>query len=211
MKVLVKTLIGLLLATGSVYADLTPEVIAVRGDWEKIKYQMPKEQRVKALQQLTERAHAVSESTANAAEPLIWEAIVLATLAGEDGGLGALSKVKQARVLLEQAEKIDPGCMDGSVYTSLGSLYYQVPGWPIGFGDDDKAREYLQKALAMNPDGIDSNYFYGDYLLDQGSYKEAIDAFEKALKAPARPDRPIADAGRKKEATEGIAKARKYL
>ena len=35
--------------------------------------------------------------------------------------------------------------------SSLGVLYYKVPGWPIGFGDKDKARDLLQKALAVNP------------------------------------------------------------
>lgn len=211
MKIIAGIIIGFSLATGCVYADLTPEVMSVRSDWEKIKYQLPQEQRVAALQKLAERAHAVSQAETGAAEPLVWEAIVLASLAGEDGGLSALSKVKQARTLLEEAEKLDPNCMEGSVYTSLGSLYYQVPGWPIGFGDDDKARAYLQKALAINPDGIDANYFYGDYLMDQGLYQEAIKAFEKALNAPPRPGRPIADAGRKKEATDAIAKAREYL
>lgn len=211
MKVLVKSLVSMLLITTSAYADLNPEVISVRDDWAKIKYQMPENERVEALKNLAERAHVISQSEPEAPEPLIWEAIVLATLAGEDGGLSALSKVKQARTLLEKAEKIDPNSLQGSVYTSLGSLYYQVPGWPIGFGNDDKANEYLQKALAINPDGIDSNYFYGDYLMDQGKYQEAITAFEKALNAPARPDRPVADAGRRKEASDAIAKAKQNL
>ena len=42
-----------------------------------------------------------------------------------------------------------------------------MPGWPIGFGDKKKAEEYLKKALAANPDGIDPNFFYGDFLLDK--------------------------------------------
>ncbi|MEJ2214190.1 MAG: tetratricopeptide repeat protein [Gammaproteobacteria bacterium] len=211
MKIVALSIFGILLAASSAYAELTPDVASIRADWAKIKYQMPEDQRVEAFENLVKRAHLVSQSKANAAEPLIWEAIALASLAGEDGGLGALSKVKEARSLLERAEKLDPNSLEGSVYTSLGSLYYQVPGWPIGFGDDDKAYEYLQKALAINPHGIDSNYFYGDYLLDQGKYEEAIAAFEKVLHAPARPDRPIADAGRKKEASDAIARARKYL
>jgi tetratricopeptide (TPR) repeat protein len=211
MKFIVNSIAGLVLAASAAHAGLIPELLEVRADWAKIKYQMAKEKRVDELEKLAKRAHAVTESNPNAAEPLIWEAIVLASLAGEDGGLGALSKVKQAKGLLEQAEKINPDSLDGSVYTSLGSLYYQVPGWPIGFGDDNKANQYLQKALAINPEGIDSNYFYGDYLMDQGKYQDAITAFDKVLKAPERPDRPIADKGRKQEAMDAIEKARKYL
>jgi Tfp pilus assembly protein PilF len=81
--------------------------------------------------------------------------------------LGALSLVKQARTNLEKAIEIEPNALQGSAWTSLGALYYQVPGWPIGFGDKDKADEMLKKALAINPDGIDPNYFYGDYLLKE--------------------------------------------
>ena len=57
--------------------------------------------------------------------------------------------------------------LDGSAYTSLGTLYYKVPGFPIGFGDHKKARQLLEAALKVNPDGIDSNYFYGEYLFDE--------------------------------------------
>ena len=211
MKILLTTFLGLFLIASNAYAGLSPELITVRADWAKIKYKMPEDQRVDALKDLAERAHAISQVHPDTAEPMIWEAIVLSTLAGEDSGLGALSQVKQAKKLLEQAEKIDPNSLNGSIYTSLGSLYYQVPGWPLGFGDDDKADEYLKKALAMNPDGIDSNFFYGDYLMHQGKYQEAIAAFDKALNAPARPDRPIADAGRKKEVYAAMAKAKQKL
>ena len=71
----------------------------------------------------------------------------------------------QAKKLFERAIKLDPAAMDGSAYTSLGSLYYQVPGWPVGFGDDDKAKEMLLK-------GLDS---IGLTL----TYTAAIDAFEQ--------------------------------
>ena len=74
-----------------------------------------------------------------------------------------------------------------------------MPGWPLGFGDDEQAEKYLKKALAMNPDGIDPNYFYGDYLIEEGKYDEARKYLNKALNAPDRPARPIADKGRRAE------------
>ncbi len=101
--------------------------------------------------------------------------------------------------------------MDGSVYTSMGSLYCQVPGWPLAFGSDDKACAYLEKALSINPDGIDANYFYGDFLLNQGDYAAAAKAFEKAIQAPPRAERPLADQGRRQEAEAGLVKARAKL
>ncbi|MDH3888698.1 MAG: tetratricopeptide repeat protein, partial [Gammaproteobacteria bacterium] len=143
--------------------------------------------------------------------PKIWLAIVLSTDAGITGGLGALGKVKEARKQLEAAAKINPDALDGSIYTSLGSLYYQVPGWPIGFGDDEQAEQYLKQALALNPDGIDPNYFYGDFMLEEGNYQQAVSYLEKAAAAAPRPGRELADRGRKAEVEEKLAEARKKI
>ncbi len=86
-----------------------------------------------------------------------------------------------------------------------------MPGWPIGFGDKKKARAYLEKALQINPDGIDPNYFYADFLTEQGEYEKALQYFEKALAAPPRPGREDADAGRRQEIETGIQKSRQKL
>jgi len=130
----------------------------------------------------------------------------VASHAGAKGGFGALSLAKEAKQALEHALSINPKALSGSAYTSLGSLYYQVPGWPIGFGDDDKARALLDKALTLNPDGIDPNFFLGDFLYRQRDYEGARKALERALKAPPRPDRPLADEGRRAEVKEILAK-----
>jgi tetratricopeptide (TPR) repeat protein len=200
-------LIAGLACAGSLFAAIPPEVQGLQNDWAEIKYQVPEEKRVAALKKL--EAQAQSQIAQHpTAEGKVWHAIILSTLAGEEGGLGALELVTRARDLLIEAEKMDPDTLNGSVYTSLGSLYYQVPGWPVGFGDDDKARQYLTKALKINPDGIDPNYFYGDFLLDQGDYDEAISYLQKALQAPARPGREVADQGRKQEIEQALAKAK---
>jgi Tfp pilus assembly protein PilF len=132
----------------------------------------------------------------------VWHGIVLATYAAAKGGLGALDLVKQAKAELEQAIKLDAQVLGGSAYTSLGSLYHQVPGWPFGFGDDDKAEALLKQALAINPDGIDPNYLYGDFLLRKKRYKEARTYLEKTLRAADRPGRAVADEGRRAETRE---------
>ena len=129
----------------------------------------------------------------------VWLAINNSSLAGEKGGLGALSLVKKSKKLLEEVIAVNPEVLEGSAYTSLGSLYYQVPGWPIGFGSDKKAEIMLKKALAINPDGIDPNYFYADFLAQDGRKKEAIEHFKKAQLAALRPARPLADKGRLQE------------
>lgn len=184
--------------------DLEIELADIQKRWADIQYQLPEDQREKAFEGLATEVEAFAARYPDRAEPLIWQGIVLSTYAGAKGGLGALGLVKDARKSLEAALAIDEGALDGSAYTSLGSLYYQVPGWPLGFGDDAKARSYLQKALAINPDGIDANYFFGDFLLEQGEPERARTYLRKVLQVPGRPGREVADAGRRKEAEERI-------
>jgi len=96
---------------------------------------------------------------------------------------------------LVQSIEIDNRALSGSAHTSLGTLYFKAPGWPISFGDDELALMHLKKALSLNPDGIDSNYFYASFLIDQSKEKQAL----KAQQAPARPNRTLADSGRQQE------------
>jgi Tfp pilus assembly protein PilF len=95
--------------------------------------------------------------------------------------------------------RLDENALSGSAMTSLGVLYHKLPGWPISFGNDKKAEKLLKHALEINPDGIDPNYFYAGFLFDNGKYEQALKFAKKALDAPARADRPIADSGRKRE------------
>lgn len=191
--------------------SLESELAAIQQEWAIIKYRTPEKQRVDAFAALANKARDLSFRHPQRAEPLIWEGIVVASLAGAKGGLGALKLVKRARDRLLAAEKIDPGALDGSIYTSLGSLYYKVPGWPIGFGDDKKAREYLEMARSLNPDGIDPNFFYGEFLMEQGEYSKAAEILRHALAAPNRPGRALADEGRRAEVQILLAKVQAHL
>ena len=179
--------------------------------WAHVNYEVrDKSAQATEAAKLAAEADAMARQYPNRAEPLVWEAISTATEAGAKGGMGGLALAKSARGMLERAEKINPAALgDGSVYTSLGSLYAQVPGFPIGFGDAGKARAYLTKALAANPSGVDSNFFYGDFLIRQGDYAGAEVALQRALNASARPGREVADRGRKAQAAELLATARK--
>ena len=178
----------------------TGSVNQVRDRGAQINYPLPKPQREAAFEELLHQSEKIRQATPRDAAALIWEGIVLSSLAGEKGGMGALGLVKRARADFEAAIKLDAGALDGAAYTSLGALYYQVPGWPLGFGDDAAARTMLRKGLAIDPDGIDANYFYADFLRDQKDWAGARAAFQKALAAPARPGREVADAGRRQEA-----------
>lgn len=201
-------LITLALSINSAFAATTLDssISQLQHEWAKANYETAKDNQESAFKVLSDQARQVSAANPGHAEPLIWEAIILSGYAKAKGGLGALSVAEHSRDLLLAAEKINPQVLNGSVYTSLGSLYYKVPGWPIGFGDKKKARAFLEKALQINPTGIDPNYFYADFLMEQGEYAKAKEYFKKALDAPSRPGREDADQGRRSDVQRSLEK-----
>ena len=175
------------------------ELLSIQQQWAKVNYQLSGKEQDKAYQALLSSITELSESNANSAEFAIWQGIIQSSYAGAKGGLGALSYAKKAKKSLEHALNLDPNALSGSAYTSLGTLYHKVPGWPVAFGDDDTAKTMLEKALTINPDGIDPNYFYGEFLFDEREYQQAKLTLEKALAAKPRANRELADESRRAE------------
>ena len=183
----------------------------VQQRWAEVNYTLTDDAQEDAFAELEQQALVWTEAEPNNAEAFIWLGIVRSTYAGAKGGLGALGLAKAAKKSLEHALTLDPTALQGSAYGSLGTLYYKVPGWPFGFGDEDKAQELLQKALEINPDGIDPNYFYADYLYEQGDFAKAKVVAEHALAAAPRPHRPLADAERRREVEALLARIAKKV
>lgn len=185
---------------GPAPAALQAELLQIQNDWAATNYLTQGDDRkATEFETLRQRTEAFEKAYPGRAEPLIWEGIVLSTYAGVKGGLGALSMAKQARAKLDAALKLDPAALEGSAYTSLGTLYYKVPGFPLGFGDSNKARQLLTAALKLNPDGIDPNFFFAEFLIERGDETQAKVYLAKAMAAPPRPGREDADAGRRIE------------
>lgn len=185
-------------------------VHGLQQSWDHVNFEVPQGVRAAEMARLNTQAGAVVAQCPNRAEPLVWDAIITASEAGLKGGLGALGLVREARTELEQAERINPRALNGAVYVSLGSLYAQVPGAPIGFGNRERARTYLQRGLAMAPNDIDANFFMGDLLVREHDWAGAGAYLQKAIDAPARPGRAAADRGRKAEARALLARAQQH-
>jgi tetratricopeptide (TPR) repeat protein len=192
-------------------AGLSEDVLHLQQRWEEVNYQLPGDSQLNAYRDLISEADRVTAAEPESAEAWIWSGIIKSSFAGIDGGLGALKWAKTSKSELEKALAIDAGALNGSAYTSLGILYAKVPGWPIGFGNQKKAEELLKTALIINPDGIDSNYFYADFLASEHRYREARDYLLKAQSAAPRPDRKLADAGRQKEIRAKLAEVEAKL
>jgi tetratricopeptide (TPR) repeat protein len=205
------TLVWLLQTCLLAHAQSPTSALQLQQAWDHANFEIKdKKQRKEALETLADTARQAMAQSSNDAAVYTWAGIIISTYAGE-AGLSALKLVKEARSCFEQALNLDEQGTNGSAYTSLGSLYYQVPGWPLSFGNDKKAREMLSKGLEINPNGIDANYFYADFLMHEKDYEEAAVYFQRVLNAPPRPGRAAADASRKKQAREKLDEVRKKI
>ena len=199
-----------ILAGAPVSADgFDNSLTAIQTEWDIANYQTADEARDDAFAALVERAAAFRAQYPDRAEAAAWEGIVLSTYAGEVSAMSAMKYAKAARAALERAETLDATALEGGIYASLGALYSKVPGGFMGFGDDDLAAEYFEKALAVNAANIDNNYFYGEFLIEQGDYEQARSMLERALAAPTVTERPVFDAGRRAEISDLLVVARR--
>jgi tetratricopeptide (TPR) repeat protein len=180
-------------------ADTTDaEVHRLQSTWEAIKFGVPEgDAQTAKMNALGEDADAVAARFPDRPEVLIWDGIITSERASMASAFSALGLAKRARDILEQAYKMAPAKLDAGATTSLGVLYYRVPGFPIGFGDSAKARQLLEQAVKLAPTGLDAWYFYGDFLYEQKEYPKAAEVFHHALSLPPHADRPLWDKNRR--------------
>ncbi len=165
----------------------------IESEWAAIYYSTPKSQQEAAYSALLAKTEQLLGKNPESTDYMYWKAVILASRAEKQDGFSALKAISEAKDLLVTAIDKDPKTANGSAYVVLGTLYHLVPKWPIAFGDNVKAKQMFLNALKINPDGIDTNYFYGDYLLANNEVKEAQQHFEKALFAPSRKNQEFAD------------------
>jgi len=201
-------LMGSLCTPSSQAADsLSPEVRRLQTKWEAIKFGVPEgDDQTKQMNALGEDADAVAARLPGMPEALIWDGIITSERASMASTFYALGFAKRARDILEQAYSLDPARLDAGATTSLGVLYYRVPGFPIGFGDKARARQLLEQAVKLAPNGLDAWYFYGDFLYTQNELPKADEVLRHALKIPQHPDRPLWDKNRRLVIEELLAK-----
>ena len=109
------------------------------------------DEQTKKMNALGEDADAVATQFPDRLEIQIWDGIITSERASMASMFSALGLAKRARDILEQAYKMAPAKLDAGAPTSLGVLYYRVPGFPIGFGDKERARQLLEQAIKLAP------------------------------------------------------------
>lgn len=181
----------------------------LQDEWAEVFYRLPEDQQAERYESLLKRVQVVKDSYPQRAEPLILEAIILCTYAAAEWGISSLIRINEARELLVKSIDFDPKAMQASAFITLGNLYFRLPGWPISYGNDEVARQYLEAAAKLYPDALDANYFLGDFWLHEGDYDKALAYLEKADKAPIRASHQLSDIKIKEELSVALNAARK--
>ena len=184
-------------------------VQVLEDEWGEVFYKLPSDQQAPRFKALLPRVQALQDKYPKRAEPLILEAIVLCTLASTEWGFSSLTRLRKARELLIRSIDFDPKAMGASAFITLGNLYYRLPGWPISYGNNDLARQYLESAVKLFPNALDANYFLGDFWLHEEDHAKALPYLEKAEKAPVRPNHLLSDNRIKEELQPALMAARK--
>lgn len=197
-------LLGLIWVAAAVAQMPDSTLFSLMQRWGNVEYQMQGDAQLKAFEDLADEADALARSQPDDPHVLTAQGVVLASFAKAKGGLGALDLAKRARAALEKAISLDPQGENGSAYVTLGALYQHAPGWPIAFGDSDKARELLHKAVSIRPDGIDTNFYYAQFLEEQGEDAEALTYAKRAVDGQSRAGRP-SDEALRQEAERWLA------
>ncbi len=184
----------LLFAPSLASADnsLQSDINTLAEHWATAKY-LSQGDKSSEMTAISNEAENLVKKYPNNVQPMIWLGIITSERASLSWGIDALNLATRARDILARAEQTDPKALDAGAPTSLGVLYYRVPGFPLGWGDTSKARKLLQEAVANAPNGRDAHYFYADFLYEQGEYQEAKKVLAEAMSLPAHPERPVWD------------------
>ena len=105
---------------------------------------------------------------------------------------------------LREAVRLDPGSV--KAWNTYGLVYSTL-------GDNTKAEESFQRALALAPQDSDVRHNWGWYLCSHGRARESIGEFEAALRNPLyrTPEVALINAGKCSVALGNIAAAEAYF
>ena len=172
------------------------DLLSYQQEWARLTFEEEnKEKQQVGFDTLLERVEKTLKEKPSSADMRIWLAKLKMEKASSLGLFKRDDMNKEALALLEQATLINPKALDGYGYALLGHLYNSADVWPFSFGNRVKAKGYLLKALALDPDNLEANYFYGLYLKQYEGLESANPYFKKALEAKQYPDRKTAYLG----------------
>ena len=190
---------------------VSPDMQALGGlqdEWARIKYRTPDQSaQERAIEQLSVRAAEAAKAYPSSPEIKVWQAIIIATRAGINGGLGALSDAKQAKDLLELQREADP---DAPPYLIIivdefAALATEVPEFVDGVVNVAQRGRSLGLHLILatqRPAGVikdnlraNTNLRVALRMADENDSEDVLGSKEAAFFDPALPGRAVSKTG----------------
>lgn len=205
MKGISKFVVCIAWCIASVAALPESEIQSIRHKWAVAKYHQKDLEQDASFKDLLRYTKTKLDEHPDDAALWAWHGTIMSTYASVKGGVGALQTLSDAKDALERSIELDPTIEHGLAHSTLGALYYRVPAWPVSFKDKKKAEYHLSKALDIDPNNIDANYFMGEYYRRLGKSKKAAYHLTRASNVPKSNKEGVAEAGRRQEVATSLA------
>jgi tetratricopeptide (TPR) repeat protein len=164
----------------SISANAALDVAKIKLELAKLEIKKDKEEGLKKCEELFSLIEQEEENGSESAELYTWKGIILAKMAHYNAPAPkALSLAKDARDSLEKAVLIDEKNSGAAALNALGIIYHKVPRF-ISFGDNEKSEEYFKRAILIS-NNLDTNWRYGEFLIDVGKKTEGLKLLKTAL------------------------------
>ena len=112
----------------------------------------------------------------------MWKGALLGSWALEKGLLKALTQLKEIKRSFEKSMELDQNFLWGD--RLIGRCYRDAPGWPLSYGDNDKAIEYFEKAMKKNPADLRNQLDLAISFNKDKKYEEALKWAQEVIDKP---------------------------
>ncbi|MDF2177264.1 tetratricopeptide repeat protein [Aliiglaciecola sp. CAU 1673] len=180
--------IGYVLLIGLVGLLSTAQALPTQEGWqaayqaftrEKLNVE-PRRAKVAYHDLIDELKHQIADCH-TCAEPWLLLGMIYREQAQLNSGLSSLKKAKAAQLAMLRAVRLDENVQQGFGLVQLGLLYLDTPGWPLSFGDKDKALMLLQQAREHFPQSMAANFALGRYYFEQRDFDKSLTYLETAI------------------------------
>lgn len=165
--------------------------------YEFIGLKAPKENKLAAYEKAKGFAERATKANPNGLDGWYWYGLSIGRWGETRGILQSLSMAGPMRDALEKAIKIDPN--HAPSYHVLACLYRELPG-VISFGNVNKALEYFERAIALDPSDVGLRLDAAKAFIKKRDYAKAREHLNYLLTLTNDPEDPASDEESKEEA-----------
>lgn len=140
------------------------------------------------------------EADEDSLEASFWLAVNYGSFGQEKGIMKSLSLISPIKTLAERVIEMEEGYFYGGAWRILGRLYNKAPGFPFSIGDNEKARECLEKALELGPKFFLNHLFLAELYISTGETAKAKERLEWIIDTPPNKNHEREDGSYKRDA-----------